>query len=470
MLTESVKEALKRAVGKDKVSFLREDLLCYSFDATNKKHMPGAVVFAADAEDVSRLMRLANKEGFAVIPRGAGTGFTGGSVPSINGGGGVVLSLERMNSIIEIDKANMTAVVEPGVITGDLQDEAEKNGLFYPPDPTSSNFSTIGGNIAECAGGPRCVKYGVTKDYVLGLEAVLPTGEIIRTGVKKTLKGVAGYDLTKLIVGSEGTLAIVTKAYLKLTALPPVRKTMLAKFKRVEDAASAVIAVMSAKVVPSMMELMDSASIRCVAANSGTGLEGVGAALLMEADGSESSVKDDVAAIEREVKAHGAIEFRVAADKNEVKDLWKLRKSISPALNKLKPTKINEDVVVPRSRLVELIKGVETIAEAKKVLVACFGHAGDGNIHVNVMIDGSDADEARRGAEAVKSVFELVLHLDGTITGEHGIGTAKAEFLPMELGIDTIDAMKRIKKALDPNNVLNPGKIFLPDAARAKAV
>ncbi len=470
MLANHVKNELKRIAGERNVSFSAEDLLCYSYDATNVPCAPDAVVFVRSAEEISLILKMANSEGFPVVPRGAGTGFSGGSVPVE---GGVVLSTEQMNRIIEVDAENLTAVVEPGVVTWDFQQEVEKLGLFYPPDPTSLKFSTIGGNIAECAGGPRAVKYGVTRDYVTGLEVVLPTGEIISTGVR-TAKGVVGYDITRLIIGSEGTLGVVTKAYLRLLPLPETVKTMLAVFADVRDAARAVSGIISSRVIPSTLELIDSVSIRCVEEHAKIGLPGgAGAVLLIEADGTEEATRAEVEVIRKVCLEHGAGEVRAAVGKPEVKDLWKARRSISPSLFKVKPHKINEDVVVPRAAIPALIEGIQSIAERRGLLIACFGHAGDGNIHVNVMYDKKIATEAEAAGAAVKEVFELTLRLGGTISGEHGVGTAKAPYLEMELGPAAIDLMKRIKKSFDPNGILNPGKIFprekagSPGAARA---
>ncbi|MBI4949604.1 MAG: FAD-binding protein [Deltaproteobacteria bacterium] len=456
MLSETVKRELKRIVGEANATFAMEDLLCYAYDATNSSYMPDAVVFPSSAEEISLILKMANSEGFPVIPRGAGTGFSGGSLPV---DGGVVVSTERMRKIIEIDAENLTAIVEPGVVTWELQNEVEKLGLFYPPDPTSLKFSTIGGNIAECAGGPRAVKYGVTRDYVLGLQAVLPTGEIIDTGVA-TAKGVVGYDLTRLLVGSEGTLGIVTKARLRLLPKPETTKTLLALFPDIKDAAKAVSAVIRAKVVPSTLEFIDSACIKVVEEHAKMDFSGAGAILLIEADGGADSVEKETVTIERICLENNASSVRAATDKYEVKDLWKARRAISPSLHKIRPDKINEDVVVPRASIPDLIAGIEEISKRHNLLIACFGHAGDGNIHVNVMYDKKNAVEAASAEDAVVEVFRLTLRLHGTISGEHGVGTTKSRFIEMELGPAVIDAMKRIKATLDPKGILNPGKIF----------
>lgn len=456
MLTDRAKKELKRAIPPPNISFDKEDLLCYAYDATNSPALPDAVAFPATAQEVSSIVRLAFDEGFPVIPRGAGTGFTGGSVP-VNGG--VVVSFERMNRIIEIDTDNLVATVEPGVVTWELQQEVEAKGLFYPPDPTSLKFSTIGGNIAENAGGPRAVKYGVTRDYVLGLEVVLPTGEIVTTGVR-TAKGVAGYDLTRLIVGSEGTLGMVTKAQLRLLPLPQAGRTIFAVFPTLKDAAAATSRIIKARIIPSTLEIVDSTSMRCVEEYAGAGLPKTGAFLLIEVDGSVEAVEREAAEIKKICVETNASSVDEATDKKAVKNLWKARRAISASLFRIKPNKINEDIVVPRSAIVDFVSGIEDIAAKRGLLIACFGHAGDGNIHVNIMYDKKIAKEAIAADEAVREVFELTLSLGGTISGEHGVGITKAGYLDMELSPTVIELMKKIKKTFDPKGIMNPGKIF----------
>lgn len=457
MLATGVKKELSRIAGGGNVSFSREDLICYSYDATGVFCLPDAVVFPGGAEEISLILKMANSEGFAVVPRGAGSGFSGGSLPVE---GGVVISTERMRSIIEVDTRNLTAVVEPGVVTGEFQKEVESRGLFYPPDPTSLKFCTIGGNIAECAGGPRGLKYGVTRDYVLGLEVVLPTGEIITTGVK-TMKGVVGYDLTRLMVGSEGTLGVVTKAFLKLIPLPPAVKTMLAVFPRLEGAAAGVGEIINAGVLPCTLEIMDSVCIKCVEEYAKTGLPEAEAVLLVEVDGDPLTVEKDSETVKRVCLEAGAESVKVASGKKEVKALWTARRSISPALTRFRPCKLNEDVVVPRSELPRLIRGIHEIGARRGVTIANFGHAGDGNIHVNVMVDDKDPDEKKRGEAAVRDIFELTLKLNGTLSGEHGVGITKAPYLAMELSPEVMDLTRRIKGVLDPRGILNPGKMGL---------
>ena len=458
MFDDALRGELTEIVGARNITFAKEDKLCYSFDATNSEFMPDGVVFPATAGEISAVMKLANRDGFPVTARGAGSGFTGGSLAVR---GGLVLSTERMNKIIEINTRDHVAVVEPGVINSDLQAEAEARGLFYPPDPSSLKFCTIGGNIAECAGGPRAVKYGVTRDYVLGLEVVLPTGEVVATGVR-TMKGVVGYDLTRLMVGSEGTLGIVTRAFLRLIPLPETTRTMLAVFPTLTGAASAVDRIMNSGVVPSVLEIIDSASIEAVREYSPTVLPEAAALLLIEVDGGEEQSALDTTLIEKVCAESGASEVRSAADKVESRELWEARRSISPSLKKIKPDKLNEDIVVPRSKIPELIEGISDIAARREVVIASFGHAGDGNIHVNIMIDRSEPGESERGEQAVSDVFALTLALGGTISGEHGVGTAKAPYISMELKPEIIGLMRGIKELLDPRGVLNPGKIFAP--------
>ena len=383
--------------------------------------------------------------------------MTGGAL-AVNGG--LVLALSRLNRILEIDTENLIAVVEPGVITGDLQREAEKVGLFYPPDPSSLKFSTIGGNVAECAGGARAVKYGVTKDYVTGLEVALPTGGIIRTGVR-TRKGVVGYDLTKLFVGSEGTLGIITRIILKLLPLPEARKTLLAVFDRLDTAMQTVSGIISARIIPAALEFMDQTAISCVEDYLRLGLpREAGALLLIEVDGRKEAVEAEADTICQLCKKMGARDIRTAGDESETALLWQARRAVSPALFKLKPHKISEDIVVPRSRIAEMVSRAKAIGTENDLIVLCFGHAGDGNIHINIMIDREDRVELQRAQRAKEQIFRTAVELGGTLSGEHGIGITKSPFLGLELSPLAVETMKKIKAALDPNNILNPGKVF----------
>ena len=438
----------------------REQRICYSYDATGTMSLPDAVAFPVSAEEVRRTVLLANEHRFPVIPRGAGSGFSGGSVPVH---GGLVLSLERMDRILSIDTENLVAVVEPGVVTETLKEEARKRGLFYPPDPASLKFCTIGGNIAECSGGMCAVKYGVTRDYVMGLEAVLGTGELIRTGVY-TVKGVVGYDLTRLLVGSEGTLGIVTKAILKLIPFPETAATILAFFRSNHDGSSAVAGIIRERITPCAMELMDRTAIDCVREEAGLPVpDDAGCALLIEVDGPRESVSMEADRVEQACRQYGAIEVSRAGDAQGRERLWTLRRSISPALRKVNPVKINEDIVVPRSRLPEMMAFLADVASRRNLKIVNFGHAGDGNVHVNVMISGTDEEERRRADEAVSEIFSKTVALGGTISGEHGIGISKAPFLEMEVGPLGVSVMKRLKNCFDPNGILNPGKIFVEE-------
>jgi len=455
MLKPSVLRELKSIVGPANCLASPEELLVYSYDATRQESLPGAVARPRTAREISEILRLANRERLPIVPRGAGTGMSGGSIPARDG---IVLSLERMNDILEVDDENFIAVVEPGVITGDLQREVESRGLFYPPDPASRAFCTIGGNVAECAGGLRAVKYGVTKDYVLGLEVVLPTGEIVNTG-GRTVKSVAGYDLTKLIVGSEGTLGVVTKIIVKLLPLPESVRTLAAYFNDVKSAAIASSDIMAAGIIPRALEFIDQAALRAVEGYLKEDLSrGAGAMLIVETDGPPDAATREADRSAGIMTRAGAVRVVRAGSDAERELLWKARQSISPALYALKPKKVNEDIVVPRSRIADILREIGDVAQRHGLLIVNFGHAGDGNIHTNIMID--DADLPRADA-AVREIFTATLRLGGSITGEHGVGLTKAAYLPLETGPDAIAAMKRIKQALDPNNILNPGKIFL---------
>lgn len=448
---------IEKIVGRENVLSSKEDLLCYGYDATNLEVMPDIVVFPSTVNEISQLLKLANEHKFPIVPRGMGTGFSGGSIPVH---GGVVLVMTRFNRILEIDGENLIAVVEPGVITGDFQKQVEKLGLFYPPDPASQLYCTLGGNVAECAGGPRAIKYGVTKDYVLGLEVVLPTGEVINTGVR-TVKGVVGYDLTKLFVGSEGTLGIITKIILKLIPLPEARKTMMVIFRKVEDAATAVSKIISSKIVPSTLEFMDNPSIQCVEDYLNIGLpKDAGALLLIEVDGDQEILPKYIKRIDEITSELNRYEMRIAENEKEAEILWKARKALSPASYRLNPTKLAEDITVPRNQIATFIQESRKIAEERHLKIINFGHAGDGNIHTSLMIDGKNEDEKRRADSAIEEIFKLTLRLGGTLSGEHGVGITKAPYIDLELNRDAIEVMKKIKRVLDPNNILNPGKIF----------
>ena len=456
MENKTIDEIIK-IVGKENALTSLEERKCYSYDARTDGAIPDLVVFPSSANEVSQILILANKLHFPVIPRGQGSGLTGGSVPVK---GGVVLTFTRMNKILEIDTKNLVAIVEPGVITFVLQEEVAKHGLFYPPDPASYKYSSIGGNVAECSGGPNSMKYGVTRDYVLGLEVVKATGEIITTGVK-TMKGVVGYDLTRLLVGSEGTLGVITKIILKLIPAPEAKATILALFKKVEDTAEAVSGIVAAKIVPSTIEFMDRASIRCSEQANPMGIPGdIEGLLLIEIDGNTDSIESLAEKIKTVLIAHNAAEVTLTQDPSEADKLWQARRVVSQATYNLNPVKIAEDVVVPRSNIPKLIRFLEEMGKKYGLPILSFGHAGDGNFHVSLMIKDTPEDYTR-AHKAVEEIFSETIRLGGTLSGEHGIGTSKAPYLSMELSTEVIETMKSIKRVFDPNNILNPGKIFV---------
>lgn len=447
-------------VGSNNALSKPEELYCYSYDASKLKGSPGCVAFPANVEETAELVKLANKHRFPIFPRGAGSGMVGAAIPR---SGGLVIALTRLNRILEIDPDNMLAEVEPGVVTGEFQKKVLRHGLFYPPDPASLQFSTLGGNTAMCAGGPRAVKYGVTRDYVLGLQVVLPTGSVVRTGVR-TMKGVVGYDLTRLMVGSEGTLGIFTKIILRLIPAPESVRTLLAVFPRLEDAATTVSEIIKQRISPSTLELLDQATIETVENYLHLGLPlHAEALLLIEVDGRERLLDEDAARVQEICRKCGASEVEIAASDTERERLWKARRSISPALGQIKPGKINEDVTVPRTRIPALIRSIRALAEKHRLIIVTFGHAGDGNIHTNIMLDRSDKDELERAERAVEELFRTVLDLGGTLSGEHGVGVTKSPFFRWEVGDEGFEAMWRIKQALDPLNIMNPGKMFTPD-------
>jgi glycolate oxidase len=461
-MDNSVKNKIRKIVGKEHCSDRKEDLLLYSYDAMNRRYLPDMVAHPSSAQEVSRLISLANEALLPVVPRGAGTGLTGGALAV---DGGLIVTTSRMNRILEIDPDNLTALVEPGVFNGELQKASAEYGLFFPPDPASMEFSTLGGNAAENAGGPRAVKYGVTRDYVMALEVVMPTGEIVHTG-SASIKSVTGYDLTRLIVGSEGTLGIITKLLLKLIPVPETVGTMLAAFSEIDTAAKAVARIMSSRVTPSTLEFMDRTAVECVKEHLHDDIpSGVAALLLVEVDGSHSVVEEDAKILESECIEAGALYVRSARDAGERESLWKARRALSPAIMKIRPLKINEDVAVPRMKIPDLINGVEELARKYNVTIVNFGHAGDGNVHVNLLLDPADEDEVSRAHQAVKELFGLVVSLGGTLSGEHGIGIAKAPYLDIELEYSAVNVMRKIKQALDPNNILNPHKTFDYDMA-----
>lgn len=450
-------QKLAEIVGRKHLTTTREELLCYSYDGSGLEYLPAAVAFPGSTTEVSGIMKLAGTVGFPVVPRGAGTGMTGGSLPLA---GGLVMAMSRLNKIIEIDRENQIAVVEPGVITGQFQKAVRRAGLFYPPDPASHNFCTIGGNVGECAGGPRAVKYGVTRDYVLGLEAVLADGRIINTGVR-TAKGVAGYDLTRLLVGSEGTLAIVTKIILRLLASPAATTTFLLLFDSL-NRATAMVSEILARMTPCTMEYMDRTALKVVADEIPFRIPAnTEALLLIELDGDQQVIDIQAETLTTFMRGKaGLLEIHQAEDQAAADRLWAARRAISPSTFKLKPHKLGEDVVVARSRIPELVAFTEQLAAELGIIILTFGHAGDGNIHVNIMLDRNDPEELAASLIAKDRLFQKVVEMGGTITGEHGIGITKSSFLAREIDQPTLSIMRAVKKAFDPLNILNPGKIF----------
>ncbi|CAK8721881.1 GlcD2 [Candidatus Electrothrix aarhusensis] len=462
-MEKKIIKKLQQAVGKDNLLTSVEDRSCYSYDASGQNFMPDAVALPESTAQVAALLRLAEEHRFPVIPRGAGSGTTGGALPVH---GGLIIGFSRMHRILEIDPDNMIAVVEPGVVTGELQAAVKKHGLMYPPDPASLKFCSIGGNAGECAGGPSAVKYGVTRDYIIGLEVVLPNGEIMRTGVR-TEKGVVGYDLTRLFIGSEGTLAIFTKLILRLLPLAEDKVTFLLSFSSLEQATGLVAKILTAGLMPCTLEYMDKTAVQVVGDRLSNRLssllpEKTAALLLVEFDGSTSEVEQHgrrFTEFVRQQKEEGCV-LRQAQSEEETQELWLARRSIAPACLSLRPHKIAEDVVVPRSRIPELVNFIEQLAQELNLIILTFGHAGDGNIHVNIMVDKQNEQEYNSGLKAKERLFERVLSMGGTLSGEHGVGITKSPFLSQELDETALSVMRRLKELFDPHNILNPGKIF----------
>lgn len=458
MNTDTVHQLLKEAILDHKrILFNPEDLYSYSFDASFGTHLPEFVVQVKSTEEVSKVMKIANQEKIPVTPRGQASSLSGGPLPVK---GGIVLDVSLWNDRLTINPDDMIAIVSPGVITARIDEAANKFGLMYPPDPSSSNVSTIAGNLAENSGGPRGLKYGVTKNYVLGLEFVTPEGEIIRTG-GQTVKNVTGYDLTKLIVGSEGTLGVITEATLRLVPKPPATKTLMTIFDDLIASGTAISKVLRSGIVPSKIELMDQACIIAVEEYQPLGLPvDAEAILLIELDGHPAAINDEIVKVKEIMVDAGARSTTIAETDEEAAELWKARKLVSPAIVKSKPTKISEDATVPRSKIPEFFKRLKEIREKYNVNLVVFGHAGDGNLHPNIICDKRDKEEMGRVESAVSEIFTAAIELGGTLSGEHGIGTMKSSFMELELGEHGVDMMKRIKQAWDPNGIMNPGKIF----------
>jgi glycolate oxidase len=449
---------LKQIVGEGNFLDSPEDKMVYSYDGTPLiSNAPEAILRPRSPEEVSEILKLANEDEFSVVPRGSGTGLSGGSIPANNS---IVLLFNHWDKILEIDSDNLTAWVEPGLVTAQLHQEVEKLGLFYPPDPGSQNICTIGGNVAENAGGLRGLKYGVTKNFVMGIEMILPNGEIIQNG-GKNVKDVAGYNLRDLIIGSEGTLGIFTKILVKLIPKPETSKTLLAFYDRLTDAAETVSEIISSHIIPCTVEFLDNTTIKSVEAFAHLGLPlDISALLLLEVDGHEEVVKRDAELIEQICKKCGAREVQVAKDDAEALKLKTARRAAFSSLARIKPTTILEDATVPRSSLATLVDKIDSISKKYNLQIGNFGHAGDGNLHPTCLTDERDTDEIKRVEKAFDEIYDETIKLGGTITGEHGVGLAKKGFLEKMIEVPALEAMRKIKEAWDPNNVLNPGKII----------
>ncbi|OMP67875.1 glycolate oxidase subunit GlcD [Domibacillus epiphyticus] len=464
MIPDYIKTKFEAIVGPENVDVSPVGRLVYSYDATpNFQSMPDAVVAPRNTKDVSEIVTVCLEGKIPIVPRGSGTNLAAGTVPSE---GGIVLLFKHMNQILEIDEENLTVTVQPGVITLDMINAVEKRGLFYPPDPSSMKISTIGGNINENSGGLRGLKYGVTRDYVMALEAVLPNGDIIRTG-GKLAKDVAGYDLTRLLTGSEGTLAVITEATMKLIPMPETKQTMLALYQSMDAAAKSVSEIIAAKIIPATLEFLDRPTLKAVEDFAKIGLPtDVEAVLLIEQDGTPENVARDMQKMASICTREQAISVQIAATEAEALALTTARRAALSALARLKPTTILEDATVPRSEIANMVKAINEIAAKHNVTIATFGHAGDGNLHPTCPTDARDHDEMERVEAAFADIFEKAIELGGTITGEHGVGMMKAPYLEWKMGPEGIAIMKAIKQSFDPENIMNPGKIFAKETRK----
>lgn len=451
-------EGLRETLSSERVLTGKEDLIPYGFDGTPAmKQLPLAVVFPENGGEIAGILKWCRANGVAVVTRGSGTGLSGGSIPVA---GSVVLCTLRMRRILEVDEKNLTLLAEPGVTTLEIDQEAARSGLFYPPDPGSMKVSTIGGNVANNSGGLRGLKYGVTRDYVMGMEVVTADGDLMWLG-NKCVKDVAGYSMRDLFIGSEGTLGVITKILLKLVPRPAVKRTLLATYESMGDAASTVSAIIAAKLIPCTVEFLDQRTIQCVEDHARIGLPTDCKALLfIECDGHPAAVADEMKEIEAIARGHRAVEVTVAQDETEGEKLALARRNAFSALARLRPTTILEDATVPRSELARMIEFVSQTAEKYRLDVATFGHFGDGNLHPTFLTDERDHEEMARVHEAFREIMAFAISLGGTVTGEHGVGLAKKEFLPLQFDQGSYRLLKTIKKALDPDNLLNPGKIF----------
>ncbi|MBN1484852.1 MAG: FAD-binding protein [Chloroflexia bacterium] len=457
MLEKNILQELRKIVGPSWVRDEPEDLYCYAYDATFHENLPEVVVSPQQTAEVSGVMQVAYRHEIPVVARGMGSGLAGGSIPTQ---GGIALNLTRMNRILEIDRGNMIVTAQAGVVTADLQTAVAQVGLFYPPDPSSQRQSTLGGNIACNAGGPHCLKYGVTGDYVMGMEAVLADGRILRTG-GKTIKNVVGYDLTGLFVGSEGTLGVITEALMRLIAPPQAIRTAMAVFPRLVEASVAVTRILEAGLVPVAMEIMDDTTIATIEAHKNMGLPlDVEAILILETDGDEDQAVREIERIAQICRENGAREVRVAEDREQGIQLMLARKSVSPSLARRRPNKLGEDITVPRQAIPEMVARVKEISRRFNLPIPIFGHIGDGNLHPNILFDRKDEQEFARVQQAAEAIFEAAIDLGGVLSGEHGVGTLKRDYIERNLGPVAVEVMRCIKASLDPKNILNPGKVL----------
>ena len=456
-LSDALLAELRSLVGGAEVFTEPEDLIPYSFDGTAVlQQLPGCILFVHSTAEVAAVLKLANRERIPVVTRGSGTGLSGGSLPVADC---IVLCTVKLARILEVDRANLTMLVEPGVTTLQIADAAAAVGLFYPPDPGSMKISTIGGNVAENSGGLRGLKYGITRNYVMGLEIVLPDGEVMFCG-NKCVKDVAGYSLKDLFVGSEGTLGVITQVLLKLIPKPAAKRTMVATFGAMDAAAQTVSDLIAARIIPCTLEFLDRMTIRCVEDFAKVGLPDCEALLLMETDGHPAQVEDEARQMVEIAQKNGCLEVRVAKDEAEAMKLAAARRSAFSALARVAPTTILEDATVPRSELAKMVRFVEQVAKKYRLRVGTFGHMGDGNLHPTFLTDERNHEEMHRVEEAFREIFEEAIRLGGTITGEHGVGVAKKSFLPKFAGAAQMRVMRELRRALDPRGILNPGKMF----------
>jgi len=450
-------DALKQIAGEENVIISEEERYCYSYDSTRLEYMPDAVVKASTVEQISNIFKFASSEKIPVTPRGSATGLSGGCLALR---GGIILLMVGMDKILDVNPVDLLIDVEAGIITQKVDMEAQKYGLFYPPDPGTVKTSTIGGNIAENAGGLRGLKYGVTRDYVNALEAVLPNGDIVNFGTR-TVKGVTGYNMVDLMTGSEGTLAVITKATLSLLPIPPARASLLALFNTIDDAAKTVRDIVAEGVITSTLEILDQVTINAIEDYLGLGLDrNIGAMLLIEVDGQQGAVDAEAGIVMKVCNYNNALSCKKAASAEERDEIWAARRAALSSLARVKPSTILEDATIPRSRIVDMVQEVNRIAEKYGLRIGTFGHAGDGNIHPTILTDLRDAEEEKKVEGAIEDIFRAAVEMGGTLSGEHGIGISKAKYLRMEISRESYEIMKRVKQAFDPDNILNPGKMF----------